>query len=82
MVFFELSEAYLDDALTPAVSNMYWLKMKTSEIGLWSRIDAINNYLDSSNAEVDQMIQAIPNDENVTWAELNKLFLKTIGLDA
>ena len=79
MRFTELADACLDEALVPAVSNLLRLKMETPEIGLGPRIDIINDYLDASIEEVDKRIQTIPNDERVTWDELNSLFLKTIG---
>ena len=64
----------------PAVTDLLRLKMETPEIGLGPRIDIINDYLDASIEEVDQLIQAIPGDEKVTWDELNRLFLATAGL--
>ena len=80
MLFSELADACLDKALVPAVSDLLRLKMETPEIGLGPRIDVINDYLDASIEEIDQLIQAIPSDERVTWDELNRLFLKTVGL--
>ena len=80
MLFSELADACLDKALVPAVNNLLKMKMETPEIGLGPRIDIINDYLDSSIEEVDQMIQTIPNDEFDTWPELNSMFLKTIGM--
>ena len=44
------------------------------------RIDVINDYLDASIEEVDQLIQTLPGDEKVTWDELNRLFLQTVGV--
>ena len=41
----------------------------------------VQNYLDASIEEIDQLIQAIPSDERVTWDELNRLFLQTVGVD-
>ena len=72
--------ACLDEALVPAVTDLLRLKMETPEIGLGPRIDVINDYLDASIEEIDHLIQAIPSDEKVTWDELNRLFLKTVGL--
>lgn len=43
-------------------------------------VPRINDYLDASIEEIDHLIQAIPSDEKVTWDELNRLFLKTVGL--
>lgn len=80
MLFSTLADACLDEALVPAVTDLLRLKMETPEIGLGPRIDIINDYLDASIEEVDQLIQAIPSDEKVTWDELNRLFLKTVRL--
>lgn len=79
MLFSTLADACLDEALVPAVSDLLRLKMETPEIGLGPRIDIINDYLDASIEEVDQLIQAIPGDDKVTWDELNRLFLQTVG---
>lgn len=78
MLFSELADACLDEALVPAVTDLLRLKMETPEIGLGPRIDVINDYLDASIEEVDQLIQAIPGDERVSWDELNRLFLQTV----
>ena len=37
--------------------------------------------LDASIEEVDQLIQAIPGDEKVTWDELNRVFLSILGVE-
>ena len=81
MLFSELADACLDEALVPAVTDLLRLKMETSEIGLGPRIDIINDYLDASIEEVDQLIQTLPSDERVTWDELNRLFLNLVGLN-
>lgn len=80
MLFSTLADARLDDVLAPAVNDLLRLKMETPEIGLGSRIDIINGYLDASIEEVDHLIQAIPGDDKVTWDELNRLFLQTVGV--
>ena len=80
MLFSTLADACLDEVLVPAVSDLLRLKMETPEIGLGPRIDIINDYLDASIEEVDQLIQAIPGDEKVTWDDLNRLFLQTVGV--
>ena len=81
MLFSTLAGSCLDEALVPAVSDLLRLKMETPEIGLGPRIDIINDYLDASIEEVDQLIQAIPGDEKVTWDELNQVFLGILGVD-
>ena len=79
MLFTTLADACLDKALVPAVDDLLRLKMETPEIGLGPRIDVINDYLDASIEEVDQLIQTLPSDERVTWDELNRLFLTIVG---
>ncbi len=80
MLFSELADACLDHTLAPAVNDLLQLKMETPEFGLGPRIGVINNYLDASIEEVDQLIQTLPNDEKITWDELNYLFLKMVAL--
>ena len=79
MLFSELADACLDEALVPAVNSLLRLKMETPEIGLGPRIDVINEYLDASIAEIEQWIQSLSGDEKASWEELNALFLKTVG---
>ena len=52
-----------------------------SGAGLGRRIGGINDYLDASIEEVDEIIKSIPNDERVTWDELNEIFLKILGIN-
>ena len=80
MLFSELADVCLDKALVPAVTDLLRLKMETPEIGIGHRIDVINDYLDASIEEIDQLIQAIPSDERVTWDELNHIFLRVLGV--
>lgn len=80
MLFSTLAEACLDDALVPAVDDLLRKKTETPEMGMGPHIDVINRYLDSSIDEVDHLIQSIPNDERVTWDELNRLFLHIVGM--
>lgn len=80
MLFSELADACLDEALVPAISDLLRLKMETPEIGLGPRIDIINDYLDASIDDIDHLIQTLPDDERVTWDELNLIFLDIMGV--
>lgn len=80
MLFSTLADACLDKALVPAVTNLLRLKMETPEIGLGPRIDVINDYLDTSIEDVEQLIRTLPGDEKVTWDELNLIFLDILGV--
>lgn len=79
MLFSALAEACLDEALVPVVEKLLRLKMETPEIGLGPRIDTLNDYLDASIEEIEQLIGTLPGDEKDTWEELNRLFLQIVG---
>ena len=78
MLFSELADACLDEALVPAVSDLLHRKMETPELGLGPRIDIINDYLDASIEEVEEQIRMLPGDDQVTWEELNRMFLEMV----
>ena len=80
MLFSELADACLDEALVPAVNNLLRLKMETPEISTGPRIDAINVYLEASIEEITQILKTISNDEQVSWEALNALFLEILGV--
>ena len=82
MLFSELAEACLDESLVPAVTDLLRLKMETPELGVGPRIDVINDYLDASIEEVEQLILTLPPDDKDSWEELNRLFLKIVGLSS
>jgi hypothetical protein len=43
------------------------------------RVDRINDYLDKTIAEMEEIISAMPKDREQTWDELNGLFLDILG---
>lgn len=79
MLFIDLADACLDPVLVPAVSDLLRLKMETPELGLGPRVDIINNYLDDSIEELEQLIQTLPRDEKDSWEELNRIFLNIVN---
>ena len=81
MLFSELMDACLEDALVPEIHDLLQVKMQTPEIGLGPRRDVINQYLDRSIEEIEVLIHALPDDSKENWQELNRLFLKTLGME-
>ena len=49
--------------------------MNTPELGEGKRIDVINEYLDASIIEIEELLKEYPSDEPKTWGELNAIFL-------
>ena len=75
MLFTELADACLDKAIVPAVNDLLNLKMNTPELGEGKRIDVINEYLDASIIEIEELLKEYPSDEPKSWDELNAIFL-------
>ena len=75
MLFTDLVESHLDDALKPAVQKLLDLKMNAPEIKMIPRVDEINQYLDEQLAAIPGMIEALPPETDKDWEPLNRLFL-------
>ena len=79
MPFAELKERYLDGGLKLAVDNLLEMKMNAPEKKEGKKIDIINEYLDSTIAELDKKISALPADKGHGYEELNEIFLQFIN---
>ena len=80
MLFSELMESQLDEALKETVCELLDLKMNAPEVKMIPRIDVLNAYLDRSISEVKEMIERLPKEQTHEWEELNKLFLSVLEL--
>ena len=78
MLFSQLAKACLDEALVPAVNELLRMKMNTPELGEGKRIDVINNYLDASIEEIEELLKEYPSDDPKSWDELNSIFLRNL----
>ncbi|MBO7251836.1 MAG: nucleotidyltransferase domain-containing protein [Oscillospiraceae bacterium] len=78
MLFSQLKDACLDEALVPAVDKLLHEKMHTPEFGMGPRVDIINRYLDESIEEVENIIRSLPADSAGDWEELNSIFLRLV----
>lgn len=78
MLFSELAEAELPDALRLEVERLLDLKMNSPEVKEIPRINALNEYLDRTIAEIKGKIAEIEDSSN-SWERLNTLFLNTIS---
>ena len=79
MLFSELAEAELPASLREEIKDLLELKMKSPEIKLIPRRDAVNEYLDRSIVEIQEEIARLPEEKNVGWDALKRLFLEEIG---
>lgn len=75
MLFSELMESELLPALKPDVKRLLDLKINSPEVKMIPKIEVLNEYLDSSIEEINQIIVALPENPENGWEELNELFL-------
>jgi predicted nucleotidyltransferase len=71
-------DKYLDEAVKPDVQTLLRLKTETPELGEGKRMDRINDYLDQSIEEIEQIIDQLPPDEPRSWESLNSIFLNAV----
>ena len=75
MLFSELMDKYLDDAIKLDVLKLLDLKMNNPEITEGKRFDKVNEYLDKNIMKIEEIIKSMPSSHEQSWDELNKLFL-------
>lgn len=75
MLFSELMESELVPELKPEVERLLDLKINSPEVRMIPKIEVLNEYLDSSIEEINQIIAALPENPENGWEELNELFL-------
>lgn len=75
MLFTDLVDSHLDEALKPEVSRLLDLKMNMPEVKMIPRVDVINQYLDEQLAAIPDLIAALPAEADKDWDPLNELFL-------
>lgn len=78
MLFSELASAELPEYLRPEIDRLLELKMNSPEVKEIPRINALNEYLDRTIAEIKGKIAEIE-DSSSSWEKLNTLFQNTIS---
>ena len=79
VLFTQLKETCLPVEMLPVVEDLLNQKKQTSELGLGPRIVPLNDYLDASILEIDEILNHYPSDPATDWGELNELFLRIAG---
>ena len=78
MLFSELMDKYLDEAIKPDVLKLLDLKINNPEITEGKRFDKVNEYLDKTILEVEKQIKDLPSSHEQSWDELNHLFISIL----
>ena len=79
MLFRSLAEKYLDDEIKAEIDKLLEVKMKSPEITMGKRIDALNRYIDKNIEEMTEIVKEMPEEESGDWEKLNRLFLSMIN---
>lgn len=77
MLFSELVKAELPQELIPEVNKLLELKMNSPETKEIPRVDQINAYLDTSIAEIKDIVRGM-REESYSWKRLNDIFINEL----
>jgi len=80
MLFSELVESELDEQMKPFVNRLTEMKMNTPELGVGDRISEINDYIDKSIPEIEEVLLNMPKQIDTDWGKLNDCFWKLTGI--
>ena len=75
MLFKTLMDKYLDKDVKPDVMKLLDLKMNTPEITEGKRFDRVNDYIDRTIVEMEEVIKNLPDKHEQNWEELNRIFI-------
>jgi predicted nucleotidyltransferase len=75
MRFETLMNKYLDEEVKPDVLKLLDLKINTPEIMEGKRFDKVDAYLDKTIAEIEEIINSLPDKHMQGWEQLNGLFV-------
>lgn len=78
MLFSELADAELDEALKPTIDRLLDLKMNAPEIKEVPRIIEVNEYINRTIEDLKIQIAAFPAEHRADWGPLNLLFLQAL----
>ena len=77
MLFDELVEAQLEDALKPELQKLLEMKKTMSELGMAPKIQIFNDYIEREIPVIKEMAEGIE-EKKVDWLPLNELFLHIV----
>ncbi|MDD6237031.1 MAG: nucleotidyltransferase domain-containing protein [Clostridiales bacterium] len=78
MLFSELMDKYLDEAIKFDVLQLLELKTNNPEISEGKRFDRVNEYIERNIGNIEEKIKALPSTHDNGWDELNHLFFSLV----
>ena len=80
MLFSELMDAELDEAVRPDVEKLLDMKMNTSEIGKGKRIKNLDRYISTEMADIQIRTDSLAAEKPVPWEELDDILFSLLGV--
>ena len=78
MLFKTLMDEYLDEEIKPDAEKLLDLKMNSPESAEGEPFARIDEYIDKTIAELEEIAQTLPDRHGQGWEELNKLFVRLL----
>jgi predicted nucleotidyltransferase len=79
MLFETLLRSEMDAALIPVVERLLEQKRQTPELGEGPRIGALNAFIETEIASLEERISRLPRAGEADWDALNALFLRALA---
>ncbi len=78
MLFKELVDSELDVSIKPVVEKLLQLKIEQSEIGITTKFQALNDYIEEKLKYLKNIATNLVEEKTYSWDILNKFFLEAI----
>lgn len=78
MLFSVLMNEYLDESVKPDVLKLLDIKINSPEIQTGPRFEKINEYVEKTICEVEEIINSMPTIREKRWDRLNEMFLSLL----
>ncbi len=79
MLFDELIEAELEDALKPELNRLLEMKKELPEMGMTPKIQVFNGYIEKVMPEIKAIADSVE-DNKAEWGALDEMFLRVVGV--
>ena len=78
MLFSSLMDKYLDNEIKEDVLTLLDLKMNSPEIAEGKKFNKVNEYIDKTIIEIENVIKTLPDTHSHGWEELNNVFMEIL----
>ena len=80
MLFQDLVETQMDNAMIPEIEDLLMLKEKTGEMGVAPKRQVINDYIEENLEALKAAIEEQPPQQKKPWSSLNEVFQQALEI--